>query len=178
MDLLFKNPKYFFETYFGISLIQFALLFVIISIALCMCDALLHKRKRYAWVFCFSFFLTIVFTVSLLNPNREMRRDLIINPFIHLKEVLNGNTHFIRETLSNILLYVPIGIMFAVAKVKWPHTLAFIFLLSFGIELLQYTLSRGCFETADIIFNFLGGIIGYIIGLMMTRLHKRVCEDE
>lgn len=77
--------------------------------------------------------------------------------------------------VENILLFIPYGIVVAWAfpALRNLVTCAMTGLLtSLIIEWLQFLTQRGYFQIDDILTNFLGGIIGYLIFRMFWRKDK------
>ena len=73
--------------------------------------------------------------------------------------LLPGSLYFQRQVMSNILLFVPVGMFLFRLRPK-GSTFCIPFLVSFGVEILQYLTGRGLFEIDDLISNTLGGLIG------------------
>jgi glycopeptide antibiotics resistance protein len=78
--------------------------------------------------------------------------------------ILNGKVD-ISEIISNVVIFVPLGIYAGILFEKWifGKKLFFFFLISLIIEVLQFILAVGAFDITDIITNTLGGIIGFMI---------------
>ena len=178
MDLLFRNPKYFFETYFGISIFCFFAIWILVDVVLIALYQILKTNRSFLWITCMSLFVTIVLTVSLINPNRSAIRDAVLNPLPHFVKMINGNVHFQRETLSNILLYLPIGFLLAMIKMRMSRGFLLVFLLSLSIESMQYVFCRGWFETADIITNVCGGVLGLIAAYLLRFCFQSLPESN
>lgn len=69
------------------------------------------------------------------------------------------------DIIGNIILFAPLPIfLYLVFKVKnYTYLLAAAFLLSLGIETIQYFTGIGFADIDDIIFNTLGGLLGIIL---------------
>ena len=169
MDLLFKNFPYFISVYFSVSLKTAAFVFVVIFVLL---YAVMRKRTTLtSTVFC-SLYFTILIIVTLLNENRTGLSGIILNPFHGVYEIITkGNVHFLRGMISNILLFIPFGIILEIYfKINSSFFKTAILLgSSFLIELLQFIFCIGYFETGDIICNFFGGIIGIIFVYLLKK---------
>ncbi|MBR4759283.1 MAG: VanZ family protein [Lachnospiraceae bacterium] len=75
------------------------------------------------------------------------------------------NSYMLQEIVLNILMLLPVGVLFPVAfdcRKLWVTTL-FGFLCTTGIELLQLITKRGLFEWDDMFHNTLGVIVGYLL---------------
>ena len=76
--------------------------------------------------------------------------------------------------LGNILLFIPIGLLFPVVarKRKWYWTIGVGFSFSLLIETIQLITSLGYFDPDDIMLNTLGMTIGF--GLWKLIHRKRI----
>ena len=72
--------------------------------------------------------------------------------------------------IDNILLFLPLGtILYRI----YPKICILIVpaLISIIIEISQFVSKTGICELSDIISNGLGGIIGYIVGSVLTKIN-------
>ena len=75
------------------------------------------------------------------------------------------------DVLLNIALFIPLGIGLAGLRRSLPFTIAAAFLLSFSIELLQYTVIVGRDATlSDLLTNTAGGAVGWVLAGSAGRL--------
>ena len=183
MDLLFKNPTYFFETYFSFSPIEYLVAFLCCcAILSLLCVKRFHsKTGRIVFIVISSLYLAALIGVTLLNINRVEMHTLHLNPINNINELFGENgVHQLRGCLSNILFFVPLGIMGAIyfRKHKIILTVVTGLTVSIILEALQFVLHRGCAETMDVICNTLGAFFGavisvVIISIMNTEVHKQ-----
>ena len=106
-------------------------------------------------------FMIIVATIILRSPSAE--RSVVLTPFVAFKEALT-NDFWDFEIKANILMFIPYGFLLSMAINRLngiPLLVGFLF--SVTIETVQYFTHRGVFETDDIITNFMGILIGFII---------------
>lgn len=78
----------------------------------------------------------------------------------------SGDAKYLEYIVLNIILFIPAGILipFAFSPLISLFMSPLIgFLTSFSIELLQFYLKRGVFETDDIFNNTLGCILGTLV---------------
>ncbi len=83
------------------------------------------------------------------------------------------------EILNNIWLFIPLGaILYNITRKPW--SLIFPFLMSAGVETVQYFTGVGLAEYDDIVSNGLGGIIGYLFasGLRSLTGKRARCSDR
>jgi len=175
MDLLFKNPQYFFETYFSFSLLGFAIALVISAIVLILlCKNRFEKKlSLILYIAIASVYLATLIGITLLNSNRGVVAKPNLNPLFNIQDMFReyDGVHQIRGCLSNVLLFVPFGVLGAVYFKKHPFRDCLIasFVVSFIIELAQFLFNRGCAETMDVICNVLGAIIGSLITIRIIK---------
>lgn len=116
-------------------------------------------------------FLYYMLYVTLLSRTIGFRREVRLWPLAGLK-ISSGEFHYIIE---NVLLFIPFGVLlcmtlYAYGKKSTMKTILLTsFLTSMSIELLQYIFACGKSETADVITNVLGAVLGYL----MIRLRRR-----
>ncbi len=84
-----------------------------------------------------------------------------------------------REILSNIVVFVPYGIVFSefissTRQFRVRRQIGYITLFAFGISLciecLQWILRVGYFELADLVMNTVGAVIGVCLALIGRRV--------
>lgn len=73
------------------------------------------------------------------------------------------------QILLNVLVFVPLGIYISIlfSHRSFGTRLLCCFLISLGVESLQYALAVGAFDSTDIITNTLGGAIGLLVFRVM-----------
>lgn len=180
MDLFFIDPKYFFKTYFDISIWLFLGLFAVIYIAFLVFDISIKSKITYKKIILkaiFSLYLSVVISITLFGENRQNLQGAILNPIYEFNDAfLNGDIHAKRGILSNILFFMPYGLLFPSCFRLKKAFVSFVSgsILSVVIEILQYEFSKGFFETSDIICNSIGVIIGYIIYLIIKFIYKKL----
>ena len=106
-------------------------------------------------------FMIIVATIIVRSPVAE--RGVVLAPFVSFKDALT-NDFWDFEIKANILMFIPFGFLLSMAINRLngiPILVGFLF--SIMIEVVQYFTHRGVFETDDIITNFMGILIGFII---------------
>ncbi len=117
------------------------------------------------------FYMSFVLTITLIDriPTKRPRYELVL--FWSYKAIQNGRSDLISEVFWNVVLFIPLGILFSLllSKRKWI-SIVLGMLLSAGIELTQLILHRGLFEFDDIFHNTLGTVIGLIVFLFVRKL--------
>ena len=96
-------------------------------------------------------------------------------PFI---DVLNSRGDFVRQVGLNVIMTIPFGFLMPLVKKENARLLKVVFytfLLSLGIELLQPLINgTRSADITDLITNILGGIIGYIMYLILNTFTTKI----
>ena len=97
-------------------------------------------------------------------------RSLNLVPFVGL-----GQTGW-SETVSNVVTFVPFGLLAAVNLKRTALWRLLVAILAFSVvvEALQYVLAIGTTDVTDVLTNTLGGLVG----LVLYRLVNRVVRAE
>ena len=116
------------------------------------------------FVFYFAFILvSTVFSRRITNPYKSVLEDFgVIN---------NGTIN--REFIENVLLFIPYSFLFLQAfKPKSPFgiTIVVSVLTTLFIEASQLFLWLGNFQLSDLVHNVLGGLIGYGVWAIISRI--------
>ena len=182
---------------FSQNIIQMVLFGVIISFIIFFIEKLGIKNimfgikekfileLNYKWKILFYTYLYFILKKSLLNRSKGMKNSL---EFAFKRDwlFLVKDTWSRVQAVENILFFIPISFFFSLAffnKKKYElqllkKILKFSFLLSLFIELTQLILTIGTFQLSDIVYNVLGGIIGYILAILVNCINNfRKKED-
>lgn len=130
----------------------------------------------------------ITFILSVLKK-QTVTKTILLTLFVFYLAVLAGRV-FVRETgetrlnlvpfstlgkgwryfIENILLFIPLGILFPLIFPKQSsRTILFGMLISILIEALQYILHVGRAEIDDLIANTAGTVIGFVPAFLIRR---------
>lgn len=76
------------------------------------------------------------------------------------------------ELILNILVFIPLGMYIAalMRQWSWRRSLLAFFFTSFAFECIQFIGKIGAFDITDIITNSTGGLIGWVLFLLLQRL--------
>lgn len=99
-------------------------------------------------------------------------------PFREMFRYTFGSRLFIKNVLGNMLMFIPYG-FFSSYFLKEKNVIiifALTVIVSFTIEYIQLQIGR-VFDIDDIILNVLGGLIGYFIYLVLSKI-KSSFEEE
>ena len=103
-----------------------------------------------------------------LIPFREISR------FYTYKELV-GFSSFMLNLFGNILVFIPFGFILPIILIrrrKLFNVILSTFFLSLMIETIQLFLRVGAFDVDDLILNTLGGVIGYILFLIINCIRR------
>lgn len=119
--------------------------------------------------------------ITLLNTNRGVIAQPNLNPLYNIREIFGINgVHQVRGCLSNVLLFVPFGVLSAVFFVdkKFRNSLISAIIISVAIEALQFIFHRGCAETMDVICNVSGAVIGALVTIRIIKTKDYIKHRE
>lgn len=117
-------------------------------------------------------------TMVLRMPNS---RGVIFEPFREVQAMIERPNHlfWFLQIFLNILFFVPLGFLLPFIHKRF-NTLATVtvtgFLLSYGIETMQFITSRGVTEIDDIINNTLGTVAGYMVYTVFAAVFPQMKE--
>ncbi len=117
--------------------------------------------KTYIVAFCVLYFIAFVLVVLFKSSGiREINLD-VTDLFRQLIE-------FPVSVVLNVLFFVPIGIVLRlVLQRSWWSLPAALFIIC-GVEALQYALSLGIADVADVLVNLYGAAVGYLVADMIA----------
>lgn len=90
------------------------------------------------------------------------------------RELITGDPHWkadVIQNLSNILFFVPFGMLFPI--MKWRTVLFTSLMFSTVIEAIQYIGGFGLCELDDVICNTVGALVGYWILIAFTIVSRK-----
>lgn len=106
-----------------------------------------------------------------LTPLKEIKRFM---KYIWDNDALGRAARL--NIFGNIIAFIPFGIYLpytSESKLGFISTFLYTFSLSLTIELVQLITKVGSCDVDDIILNTLGGVIGYILWYIYTKLRKK-----
>ena len=123
-----------------------------------------------------SLFLNEIHSINLIPFNK-----LLISSHYQL-EIWGKKSAFLifsYNVFGNIIWFVPFGLLLCTISNKMNLLKAFFYslLLSLGIEACQYVFYTGISDIDDVIFNVIGGIIGYYI-YKYIRIKKKNIKEK
>ena len=100
-----------------------------------------------------------------------------IRMYIRYYDTING----FDNLFGNILVFMPLGILIPLSfpgMRRFWEVLLHSFWLSLCIELFQLVSHFGAFDVDDILLNALGGLLGYLVFVIASRIWKRIKKDK
>lgn len=135
-----------------------------------------EDRKKYIYYYLVIYILVIVsFTFSNFRliyrqiGDVNFVREYNLIPFNSIKELLTNSLGVktgLYNIVGNLLMLMPLAVLLPLINDKFKRKRYFIslmFVISFGIEILQYVTNCGSFDVDDIILNFIGVVLVYLI---------------
>jgi glycopeptide antibiotics resistance protein len=109
-------------------------------------------------------------TFSVANAN--------LMPFRTILDYLSGEPTWrvaMRNLLGNIVVLVPFGFLITILyqNIKWKKVLLIGLSIGTSLELLQVIFKSGIFDIDDIILNFLGVVLGYLLFIFIYGVFKK-----
>ena len=130
------------------------------------------------WVI-FVFYLILMIDLLLTSKIGLESRSINFIPFKSIAEGINVYDGFRYRLIDvqvwgNVLIAIPAGIyvMFLSKKDSFLRALLTVFLLSLGIEIIQFIFKIGASDIDDIILNCLGGVVGILIYYLLKKIFK------
>ena len=135
------------------------------------------NRRTYIYITFGLYSILILFMMFIAYPgvNRlerlNDRMDYNLTPFHTIKDMIYSNRHtffdrVIVNLVGNIVGFTPIGIFLPIIFKKlrnfWKFSLFFIGMMTF-LELSQLFLRVGVADIDDVILNYLGGVLGFLL---------------
>lgn len=125
------------------------------------------KNERGKWKFLFFIYLSFILQKTLLNRTFGSNNNLELTLTIpNILEMSNSEENI--EAIENLIFFIPYTFFlfqsFSLRKLKSiKYILILSFITSLTIEILQYVTTLGTFQLSDLLYNTLGGIVGYIL---------------
>ena len=146
------------------------------------------KRKKSLYVVLFAAYLILLFYflffsegLGRASTETEYRYNLTlfreIKRFIEYRHVLGYKAVFLN-VVGNVIAFMPFGFLLPPLmnyKTNWFVTTIWAFLFSLFAETIQLFFRLGSFDVDDMLLNTVGGLLGYIICILLkgTKGKKR-----
>ena len=103
-----------------------------------------------------------------LIPFREITRFYIYRDVV-------GAKAFVLNLFGNVIAFMPFGLFIPILLKRRRNVksiLRMTFLLSLGIEIIQLLTRTGSFDVDDLILNTLGGLLGYLLFVILDLFRR------
>ncbi|EUJ33219.1 hypothetical protein MFLO_03715 [Listeria floridensis FSL S10-1187] len=166
----FKDWMYFYLTNLMQTYSFIDLLTISITTTLIYLIAIQVINRKFSPILTMAAYL-IYFAclLFLLFGKGSQIQGISTDTFDFIDPFLAGNLRVI--TIGNVAAFIPIGFLFK--KRGFFITLATAILLISSVEMLQYYLKVGYFDTGDIFLNVCGIILGYLAIRVVNAISKR-----
>jgi len=162
-----------------LEIIPMVILFSLVAILLRVVISLYNHEKINIFND-FKMLIYIIYLFVLFQLVTTIDFKSFSNNFTPFKEIMRyefTSPLFIRNVIGNIIIFIPFG--YLVSDIIYMNTkhkniiivLLFVALTSLGIETTQMYIGRS-FDIDDIILNFVGGLFGYIVFLIIKSIFK------
>ena len=121
----------------------------------------------------FLIYILQLFQIVTTNDINLYVGGINLVPFKEMTRYSIGSLGFIKNTLGNIVLFIPYGFFCFYYTKEKRISVGFIvaILASFCIEFVQFLIGRA-FDIDDIILNVIGAIIGFLIYKLLFLISK------
>lgn len=134
-----------------------------------------ESRKRYLWYYLFAYIVALlgfVFSenrISYITIENIIEREINLIPFKSITTLLKsqyGLGFALYNITGNFLMLVPLSILLPLINDKYQSgkkLMVLLLTIILGIELIQVLFNVGSFDIDDIILNFLGGMLFFVL---------------
>lgn len=159
----------------GIDVVSTAVVLVPVMFILydtCLKQCSLGKRLQ---LLCFAFYLSAVCSATGVPSVNSLRIDLRFN-LIPLIDIVNGPMGYVKNTVLNIVLFIPFGFFLPMIWEDRYSSLKKVCLtglgVSAGIEVLQIFTHR-LTDVDDLITNTVGAVLGYCLAKLYVKRRRK-----
>jgi len=140
---------------------------------------IIKNKKKFVFYKEVFFLIFIVYVLSLFQvvTFEDPAVGILKNNLTPLKEIMRyewGSRLFIKNVVGNFLMFVPYGLFASIlAKLdKWYQALFLVLFAAFTVEATQLLIGR-VFDVDDIILNVGGGLFGYFLYYLGSKISER-----
>jgi len=172
------NP--FYMTGISMQLLLGSLLIVAMFI-IYVFNSKIDNKRNYIYALLLLGYVLIVFGATVFCRKTLGYQQIELMPFWIYMEVLEGNPGVTpMDIINNIILLLPIGVLLTCIfpNIRVGNVFVIGFLLSLGIELLQYFLWKGVAQLDDLMHNTLGCVMGwYLCKKLFAKDEKKIANE-
>lgn len=123
----------------------------------------IKKGLRYSLMLLLIEYVFLLFCSTVIFRSVGETRQYDFQPFWSYKAIQEGREDLLAENIMNVVVFVPVGLLFGIAfkQMTWWKALMIGCSISVTIESLQFFFLRGFSEVDDVIHNMVGYLIGF-----------------
>lgn len=123
----------------------------------------IKKGLRYSLMLLLIEYVFQLFCSTAIFRSVGETRQYNFQPFWSYKAIQEGREDLLAENIMNVVVFVPVGLLFGIAfkQMTWWKALLIGCSISVTIESLQFFFLRGFSEVDDVIHNMVGCLIGF-----------------
>ena len=135
---------------------------------------------RYSVALLLIEYIFLIFCSTVFFRTTSELRKYDIHPFWSYKAIQDGREDLLAENIMNVVVFVPVGLLFGIAfkQMTWWKALMIGCSISVTIESLQFFFLRGFSEVDDVLHNMVGCLIGLemltILRIILKIRYKNV----
>lgn len=152
----------------------------VVAMLIVLCIYILHvfcgKKTKFSfgrmllWAVV-AFYFTMVIEVTLLSRTLHSRKGVEWTVIDSIASTLRGRMYI----YENIMMFIPFGLFWPMLfrRLNQAYQVAIAAALtSAAIEALQYFFGLGVCQLSDLVMNFVGAMVGYVIYLFLSGFVK------
>ena len=150
-------------------------IFTIILISVRILYLVINKKSfvfhKELLMLCFIVYILLLYYTVTFQDNNYGTNNFV--PFKEMFRYQIGSRLFIKNVLGNIILFLPFGFFTAYyLDIKKPYLIIILTLIaSTSIEFVQMSIGR-VFDIDDIMLNTIGGIVGFYLFSILSKIGK------
>lgn len=137
------------------------------------------KKRKFRYVFYYFVYLYIIFSRTVIQ--RQSNYEPLSDVFGGWTIFQHKYTGLDYQVIGNVIMFIPLTLLLAavlkqynfITKKSLLICLGSSFAYSLFIELCQLITKRGTFQISDLVWNTLGGLIGFVIYILINKIYKK-----
>ena len=149
--------------------------FLYVFILSIICFLFILNKSRY-WAFlCY---LLIILLLLFYREENQYNTNLSLDELKKWIPLILKNRTVFLNVIGNIFIYIPFG-FYIIYKLNFINASLISFIFIIGMEILQFILNRGILDIGDILLNFIGIILGFILylGSWFLCVKRRIMKN-
>ena len=152
------------------------LIIILVIICSLRITYLITKHKKFLLHRELIYLISIIYLLCLFHVVTFQDVNYGTSNFVPFKEIFRysfGSPKFIRNVIGNIMLFIPFGFLssYLLKNRKFSVVTILTIIASLTIETVQYYIGR-VFDIDDIMLNTIGGIVGFYLFSILSKIGK------